>query len=156
MDEILIEYAGPEDVHFLLELVKELAVYEKAENEVYTKASDYADGIQSGLFKALIAKMEGKIVGMALFYPVFSTWNGKTIYLEDFIVKEELRGHGIGKLLFERWIEESKKTGAKMLKWQVLDWNEPAKNFYRKYNSKFYPGWENGVIYLYQRDEKHN
>jgi GNAT superfamily N-acetyltransferase len=154
MDEIFIEFAKPEEATNLLNLVKELAIYEKAENEVNTREIDYTDGLNSGLFQALVAKMKDQIVGMALFYPVFSTWNGKTIYLEDFIVKDEFRGQGIGKLLFERWIEESRKMGAKMLKWQVLDWNEPAKNFYRKYNTKFFPGWENGVIYLYNRDEK--
>ncbi|NOT38694.1 MAG: GNAT family N-acetyltransferase [Saprospiraceae bacterium] len=151
MNRLEYVYASPEDAKDLLSLVKDLAIYERAENEVYTSESDFKEGIESGLFKALLAKLDGITVGMALFYPVFSTWNGQTMFLEDFIVKNELRGQGIGAQLFDRWIEESKRAGAKMLKWQVLDWNEPAKNFYRKYQAKFYPGWENGVIYLYDR-----
>ncbi|MCC6815828.1 MAG: GNAT family N-acetyltransferase [Saprospiraceae bacterium] len=150
---INIEFAGIEDSQSLFLLVNELALYEKAENEVFTDASDFRNGLETELFKVLIAKIEGQIVGMALYYPVFSTWNGKTMYLEDFIVKEVHRGKGIGKLLFDRWIEESIKEGAKMLKWQVLDWNKPAKKFYEKYSAKFIPGWENGVIYLYERSK---
>lgn len=149
MSQISIEFATEKDAEFLLELVKELAIYEKAEQDVATKTQDYRDGIRTGLFKALIAReKEGQIIGMALYYPVFSTWNGHTIYLEDFIVKEYKRGAGTGKMLFDRLLQEARLAGAKMLKWQVLDWNEPAKNFYRKYPVKFYPGWENGVIYF--------
>ncbi|MEO6189133.1 MAG: GNAT family N-acetyltransferase [Saprospiraceae bacterium] len=151
MDNILIEFASAQDASSLLELVNELAEYEKAANEVSTQVKDYENGLNNNLFKALVAKSpDHGIIGMALYYPVFSTWNGLTIYLEDFLVKERFRGKGIGKLLFERWIEESKKTGARMLKWQVLDWNESAKNFYLKYNTRFFTGWENGVIYLYK------
>lgn len=151
MSEIKLEYAKPEDSVELLNLVRELAIYEKAENEVYTREGDFREGLETGLFRVLLAREREKVIGMALFYPIFSTWNGRTMYLEDFIVKNDFRGRGIGKLLFDKWLEICQLEGFKMLKWQVLDWNEPAKNFYKKYNSKFYPGWENGVIYLYDR-----
>lgn len=144
-----IEFAKPEDAGALLELVKALAVYEKAEQDVRTTAKDYEDGLRGGLFKAIIARSySGSIDGMALYYPIFSTWNGMTMYLEDFVVRESLRRQGIGRLLFERWIEDSRSSGAKMLKWQVLDWNEPAKKFYERYGADFIKGWENGIIKL--------
>ncbi|MEP7195736.1 MAG: GNAT family N-acetyltransferase [Saprospiraceae bacterium] len=149
MKDLIIDFALPEEAIYLHELVKELAIYEKAEQDVKTQVQEFETGIQTGLFKTLVARLPTDgIVGMALYYPIFSTWNGSSLYLEDFIVKNSFRGLGIGAKLFEKWIEIGKKEGAKMLKWQVLDWNEPAKNFYSKYKTKFYPGWENGVIYL--------
>jgi GNAT superfamily N-acetyltransferase len=86
------------------------------------------------------------IVGLALYYIRFSTWKGQSLYLEDLIVTEEMRGKGIGKLLFEVMIEECKIKGFKRMCWQVLDWNEPAINFYKKYNAAFDGEWMNGVI----------
>jgi len=149
MEEINIEFATASDASRLLELVRELAIYEKSENAVRTLTVDYEEGITQDYFRALVARDGNReIVGMALFYPVFSTWNGRTMYLEDFIVSKSHRGLGIGKMLFERWMEEAKKMGVNMLKWQVLDWNLDAKRFYLKYETHFYPGWENGVIYL--------
>ncbi|MBK8955288.1 MAG: GNAT family N-acetyltransferase [Saprospiraceae bacterium] len=142
-----IRKAVPSDAEAMLELVKELALFEKAPEAVKTQVSDYSDGLSSGLFQALVLEIDGRgVVGMALFFPYFSTWGGKTLYLEDFIVQEALRGNGYGRMLFEAFLEEAKQQGAKKVKWQVLDWNEPARQFYKKYGAALIPGWENGVI----------
>lgn len=147
IESINLRIANPSDSSDILNLVKELAVFEKAEQEVKTKIVDYEEGMESNLFQVILAEhsLDG-VVGMALFFPYFSTWGGKTMYLEDFIVKESWRRFGIGSLLFERFLEESKKQGAKKVKWQVLDWNESAKAFYKKYQAHFIAGWENGII----------
>lgn len=146
-ESIALRFANPEDSASILSLVKELAVFEKAEEEVKTKISDYEDGIRSNLFQVIVATHpEEGILGMALFFPYFSTWGGKTMYLEDFIVREKYRRFKIGTLLFDRFLMEAKNQGAKKVKWQVLDWNETAKSFYRKYPTRFITGWENGTI----------
>ncbi len=145
--QITVRNAVTEDAAAILELVKDLAEYEKASQEVKTTVSEYQSGLESQLFRVILAEHpDHGILGMCLFFPYFSTWGGKTMYLEDFVVKEAFRGYGIGKLLFEAFIAYSKHQGARKLKWQVLDWNEPAKNFYRKYSSRFIAGWENGII----------
>lgn len=147
LDSIVLRFAKPEDSTSILELVRELAIFEKAEEEIKTKPVDYEDGIKSNLFQVILADhAEEGILGMTLFFPYFSTWGGKTMYLEDFIVRSPYRRYGIGSLLFDRFLDEAKKQGAKKVKWQVLDWNETAKAFYRKYDTKFIAGWENGVI----------
>lgn len=147
INQISLRMATEQDAQAILDLVKELAVYEKAAHEVKTEASDYQNGLQTSLFQVLLAEHpDFGILGMCLFFPYFSTWGGKTMYLEDFIVKSSYRGFGIGRILFEAFIAEAKVQGARKLKWQVLDWNEPAKNFYRHYSTKFVSGWENGII----------
>ena len=147
IESINLRFATPDDSTAILDLVRELAIFEKAEEEIKTKISDYQEGINSNLFQVIIAEhsQEG-ILGMALFFPYFSTWGGKTMYLEDFIVKEKYRRFGIGSLLFERFLKEAQSQRAKKVKWQVLDWNESAKSFYKKYKAYFIPGWENGII----------
>ena len=95
------------------------------------------------IFKCLIAETENKIVGMAIYYTKYSTWKGKGIYLDDIVVTQTMRSKGIGKLLFDAVIKESKTSGANQLHWQVLDWNEQAINFYRKYNPNFDDEWVN-------------
>jgi GNAT superfamily N-acetyltransferase len=147
LDSITLRFAKPEDSASILELVRELAIFEKAEEEIKTKPEDYDKGITSNLFQVILAHhTDLGILGMVLFFPYFSTWGGKTMYLEDFIVREQYRRFGIGSLLFDRFLIEAKSQGAKKVKWQVLDWNESAKAFYRKYDTKFIAGWENGVI----------
>ena len=86
------------------------------------------------------------MVGFALYYIRYSTWKGQCLYLEDFLVTEQQRGKGIGALLFERIIQEAKEKGFRRMVWQVLDWNEPALNFYKKYDAKLDPEWVNGSI----------
>jgi GNAT superfamily N-acetyltransferase len=86
------------------------------------------------------------VVGFALYYIRYSTWKGQCLYLEDLLVTESMRGKGVGKLLFDELIEEVKRKGLKRMVWQVLEWNEPAINFYKKYNANLDPEWINGIL----------
>ncbi len=138
--------ATKQDLQGTLDLVNELALYEKAPQEVTVTLADYETDFDNNVFDILIAEQENQIVGIAFYYMAYSTWKGKMLYLEDFVVKEELRGHGIGKLLFKAYLEEAQKLNVSLAKWQVLDWNEPAINFYEKYNSTIEKEWFNGKI----------
>ncbi|MAE85795.1 MAG: GNAT family N-acetyltransferase [Flammeovirgaceae bacterium] len=134
-----------EDLPRALELIKELALYEKAPDEVTnTLKMMEEDGFgKNPVFGYIVAEENGEIHGMSMYYWRYSTWKGKRIYLEDLIVTESKRGSGIGKLLFEETIEIGKREGATGMMWQVLDWNEPAINFYKKYDSIIEDGWLN-------------
>ncbi len=145
---IEIRRAIKEDCPRLLELVKELAVYEKAPEEVTVTLDHF---MQSGfgpnpVWWAFVAEEDGNVEGFALYYVRYSTWKGQRMYLEDLIVTEKMRGRGLGKLLFDRLIEEVKDKKFSGMVWQVLDWNEPAINFYKKYNARFDAGWMNCAI----------
>ena len=147
---IVIREAKKEDCPRLLELIKELAVYERAPNDVTVTMEHF---VESGFGKspvwwAFVAEVNNKIQGFALYYVRYSTWKGQAMYLEDIIVTEESRGRGIGRLLFERLIEEARKKKWDRIIWQVLEWNEPAINFYKKYNSSFDPEWVNCSLYV--------
>jgi len=133
----------------LLELVKELALYEKAPDEVTVTMAHFEEsGFGANpVWWAFVAEEEGFIYGFALYYIRYSTWKGQAMYLEDIVVTENARGKGIGKLLFDRLIEEAREKGFKRMVWQVLEWNEPAINFYNKYNATFDGEWLNGSIY---------
>ena len=146
---ITVRRAVKEDCPRLLELVKELALYEKAPDEVTVSMEHFEE---SGfgpkpVWWAFVAEEEGFIYGFALYYIRYSTWKGQAMYLEDIVVTEPARGKGIGKLLFDRLMEESREKGFKRMVWQVLEWNEPAINFYKKYNAEFDGEWLNGSIY---------
>ena len=150
---IKLRRAVKEDCTRLLELVQELAVYEKAPQEVTVTLAHFEESGfgNNPVWWAYVAtttteKGEEYIVGMSLYYIRYSTWKGQSLYLEDLIVTESMRGKGIGKLLFEVMIEECKLKGFKRMCWQVLDWNEPAINFYKKYNATFDGEWLNGAI----------
>ena len=134
-----------EDCPRLLELIKELALYEKAPEEVTVTLAEF---IEAGfgnqpVWKAIVALDQDLIVGFALFYTRYSTWKGRRLYLEDFIITESYRGRGIGKLLFDSVILEAQENNYNGMSWQVLDWNEPALNFYNKYNAQTESGWLN-------------
>jgi GNAT superfamily N-acetyltransferase len=128
-----------------MELVHELAVYEKAPEEVTVTLEHFEEsgfGVNP-IWWAFVAEVEGKVAAFALYYIRYSTWKGQRMYLEDILVTEKLRGKHIGKQLFDRLIEEAKERKLKGIVWQVLEWNEPAINFYKKYDATFDPEWVN-------------
>lgn len=133
------------DVPAILALVNELAIFEKAPHEVTnTEERMLREGFgENKAFEVFLAEKNGEIVGMSLYYFRYSTWKGRRLYLEDLIVKEEVRGEGLGKMLFDRTIEEAKATDCSGMMWQVLDWNESAINFYKRYGTRFDDEWLN-------------
>src|SRR5476651_1241001 len=145
---IQLRVAKKEDCLRLLELVNELALYEKAPEEVTVTLQEFEEAGfgNKPIWKAFVAEIDGLIVGFALYYIRYSTWKGCRMYLEDLIVTEALRGRGIGKLLFDRLIVEANELGVNGMTWQVLDWNEPALNFYKKYESSVEAGWLNASL----------
>lgn len=140
-----IRKGTPADIAQALNLVKELAMYEKAPNEVEVTIDEMTNwGFGSNkLFDFFVAEENTTIVGIALYYYKYSTWKGKCLFLEDIIVTENKRGEGIGKLLFNKIIEIAKKEKVRRMEWQVLDWNNPAINFYKKYNATLDEEWIN-------------
>ena len=145
---VTIRYAKIEDCERMLELIKELALYEKAPEEVTVTLNEFKDaGFGNNLvWKAFVAEIDEKVEGFALFYTRYSTWKGCRLYLEDFIVTEKMRGQGFGKLLFEEVLKEAKTNNYAGVVWQVLDWNQPAINFYNKYNAQIEDGWLNASL----------
>jgi GNAT superfamily N-acetyltransferase len=127
-----IRKATPADMDGIHALVCELADYERGLHRVITTPESYRADFARGAFDAFVAELDGEIVGIALYCGMFSTWRGRVLYLEDFIVREALRGSGIGRRLFDAFIEEARSQDVSLVKWQVLDWNEPGLNFYRK------------------------
>lgn len=142
---INIRVAEERDCKRLMELINELAMYEKAPQEVTVTLPEFiAAGFGSKkVWDAFVAEVDGKIIGFALYYTRYSTWKGCRLYLEDFIVTEKFRGKGVGKQLFEKVIQQAKDADYSGMVWQVLDWNEPALNFYNKYNADIESGWLN-------------
>ncbi|MEY4274695.1 MAG: Diamine N-acetyltransferase [Bacteroidota bacterium] len=147
---IELRRATREDIPRIFELVKELALFEKAPEEVTATLADYeVNGFgENPLFGAYLAFYQGKLAGFALWYFRFSTWKGKRLYLEDLYVKDEFRGLGIGKQLIEICFEEAKNTKCTGMMWQVLDWNTPAIEFYKQYDAKFDGEWINVNVNL--------
>ena len=140
-----LRIAEQRDCPRLLELIQELADYEKAPEEVTVTLDEFVEagfGTES-IWKAFVVEIDEVIVGFALYYTRYSTWKGCRLYLEDFIVTEEYQGRGIGKLLFERVMQEAKDKNFNGMVWQVLDWNQPALNFYNKYSAHVEAGWLN-------------
>lgn len=146
--DITIRRAEKKDCARMMELVQELAVYEKAPDEVTVSLSHFEESGfgPSPVWWAFVAEADGRIEGMALYYIRYSTWKGQRMYLEDIIVTEKMRGHGMGKLLFDRLIEEAKEKKFSGMMWQVLEWNAPAINFYKKYNATLDAEWVNGSL----------
>jgi len=145
---IKLRKAKESDLPIVLDLIQELATYEKAPNEVTVTLEELKrDGFGSNpIFEIILAEEKDEIFGMAFYFYSYSTWKGKCIYLEDIIVREKYRGMKIGKLLFEAVIMKCKEMGAKRMQWQVLDWNTPAINFYKKYNASLDQTWLNGRL----------
>ncbi|MDR1171746.1 MAG: GNAT family N-acetyltransferase [Bacteroidales bacterium] len=146
MQSTIIRRAVREDCPRLMELVRELALYEKAPDEVTVTLEHFEE---SGfgthpVWQAFVAETNGLVTAYALYYIRYSTWKGQRMYLEDILVTNEMRGKGLGSLLFERLIEEAREKKMNGMAWQVLEWNEPAIRFYRKYCATFDAEWVNG------------
>ncbi len=147
-EDVTIRRAKIEDMGGILELVKELAQFEEAEDQVKTTIEDYEKNFLTGVFDASVAEIDGKIVGMVLYFVCWSTWKGRMMYLDDFVVKEDFRQLGVGQMLFDELFIEAKKRGCKLVKWQVLDWNKSAIKFYKKNNSIIEKEWWNGKKFI--------
>ncbi len=145
---VKIRAANINDLPEILKLVEELAIYENEPDAVTAKLSEYESAFEDSIFEALVAEHNGQILGMTLYYMTFSTWKGKMLYLEDFVVLEAHRKLGIGQLLFDQLIEVAKAKSCKLIKWQVLDWNVPALNFYYKNNAVIEKNWWTGKYWL--------
>jgi GNAT superfamily N-acetyltransferase len=148
METIKIRAAERRDCSRLLELIYELAVYEKAPEQVTVTLEHFEESGfgPNPVWWAFVAEVEGKVVGFALYYIRYSTWKGQRMYLEDILVTEGWRGKGIGRLLFDRLIIEAKAKNFSGMVWQVLEWNEAAINFYKKYPCEFDAEWINCSI----------
>lgn len=140
---IEIRQATEKDIDIIFNFIKELAIYEKLENDV-TATEDL---ILETLFKndkadVLIANYDSNPVGMALYFYTYSTFLGRIgIYLEDLYVKEEYRGKGIGKLLIKNLAKICLDNGYGRLEWSVLDWNKPSIDFYESLDAKPQTEW---------------
>ncbi|MFA9211202.1 MAG: N-acetyltransferase family protein [Moraxellaceae bacterium] len=133
----------------ILELIHALAVYEKAPNEVINTAANLQrDLFEKKICHAIVAEIQGEIVGFALYYFAYSTWKGQCLYLEDLFVQPTFRQHGIGKQLFDAVVSAAKSNNVKRMDWQVLAWNEPALAFYRKQAALLDDEWINGRLFF--------
>lgn len=144
-DRIIIRAGIKNDLPRTLELIKELAEYERGLDQVNnTVARMEEEGFGNNpVFGFFVAEANFHIVGIAVYYYRYSTWKGKRLYLEDIVVTESQRGKGVGKMLFDRILKKVLEDGCSGIMWQVLDWNEPAINFYKKYNAHLDNGWLN-------------
>ena len=142
-NSFLIRKGTKQDLSSVLDLIHELALFEKAPEQVTNSVNDMEeDGFgKNPVFNFYVAELNNKIIGIAVYFIKYSTWKGKGLYLDDLFVTEKFRGKGIGKKLFDIIIEEAKKIKAKQLHWQVLDWNTPAIDFYKKYGATIDAEW---------------
>ena len=142
--EITIRRAEKRDCVRLLELIQELAEYEKAPNEVTVTLSHFEEsGFGANpVWWGFVAEVAGVVVGMALYYVRYSTWKGPTLHLEDLIVTESMKGKGIGTQLYEAFIQEAYQRGVERIEWNVLDWNTPAIKFYEKSGATLLRDWD--------------
>lgn len=152
---IIIRKGTQQDIAQALGLVKELALYEKAPNEVEVtieEMTEWGFGADKQ-FDFYIVEIDNTIVGIALYYFKYSTWKGKCLFLEDIIVTENHRQKGIGKLLFNKVVEVAKQTKVRRMEWQVLEWNAPAIKFYESYNATLDGEWINCKLTNYQLEK---
>ena len=143
---IKIRHGQKEDLPEILNLIRELAEYEHALHEVETTTDSMESDAFSDdnpLFRFIVAEQNSEIIGTAIYFFTYSTWKGKVLYLEDIVMKQKYRRKGIGKLMFDFLVQIAKTEKVKRMSWQVLDWNEPAINFYKKINATFDTEWIN-------------
>ncbi|MDR0229056.1 MAG: GNAT family N-acetyltransferase [Flavobacteriaceae bacterium] len=148
---MVIRPAKPSDMQYVLQLIQELATFEKEPEAVEVTVDDLIrDGFGSNpLFDVIVAELDNQIIGMALYYNRFSTWKGKTIHLEDLIVTEKMRGTGAGYALYKEVLAIAHREGVKRVEWVVLDWNQSAIDFYKKSGANVLTDW-----YTVQMDEQ--
>ena len=148
---MIIRQATKEDMPKVLELIKELATFENEPNAVVVTVNDLIrDGYgENKLFHTFVAQVDEEVIGMALYYYRYSTWKGKTIHLEDLIVKENARKTGAGFALYSEIIAQGKRDNVRRIEWNVLNWNTPAIAFYEKSGAKILSDWN-----VVQLDEK--
>lgn len=141
---IIVRKAIKEDSKSILELIQHLADFENEPEQVEVTLKDIEqDGFGANpLFKAFVAEVDNEVVGMALYYYRYSTWKGKTIHLEDLIVREDMRKKNIGSLLYNAIMKQAFDEKVRRVEWVVLDWNTPARNFYINSGAKILEGWE--------------
>lgn len=152
--EITIRKGIKQDLGYVLELIKELADYENALDQVKITIEELEnDGFGAHpYYSFLVAEHKGQIIGLSFYWIRYSTWKGKFLYLEDFIVKKAFRRSGVGAALFETTIKTCKELKLNGMCWQVLDWNTPAINFYKKYDAEISSAWLNGNFTKHQID----
>ena len=145
---VTIRKALKEDMAAVHALITELAVYEREPDAVIISVEDLKhQGFTEQRFDCFVAAHEQfGVIGMALYYPRYSTWKGPTLHLEDLYVKPEYRMSGLGKQLFDKVVEEAMAQDVGRMEWTVLEWNEPALNFYKKYRAKLDPEWHLGTL----------
>lgn len=146
--EVQLRKATKQDLPAIHGLVRELAIFERAEEAFVATLDEYERDFEARVFDAFVAELNGRVVGMSLYYVMYSTWKGQMLYLEDFVVEESMRGKGIGKKLFEAFLEEARRRKCRSVKWQVLDWNETAIRFYESYGAEIEKEWYNGRIHF--------
>lgn len=146
---MVVREAKRKDCIFIFDLIKELALYEKAPEQVTNTAEQLEiDLFERPICHAIVAEINNEILGFALYYTSYSTWKGRCLYLEDFYVKEAHRKKGIGKLLFDEVVRIAKLQKVKRMDWQVLEWNEPGLEFYRKEKAILDGEWVNGRLFF--------
>ena len=144
---ILIREAKPKDISAVLRLIRELADFEREAKAVVNTESELHQHIfKDKICNAIVADDNNEIIGFAIYYNSYSTWKGKCLYLEDLYVQEARRKHGVGALLFEKIISIAEYQKVRRLEWLVLDWNQPAIQFYKKYGANLDNSWLNGKI----------
>ena len=149
MESLNIRKARPGDEIALMSLIQELAIYEKEPEAVINTAEQLAiDLFKDKICDSFVLTLNDEVIGMALYYISYSTWRGRSLYLEDFYIQPKYRRTGYGKLLFDALLDEASRLKVKRMDWQVLEWNEPAIKFYQKIGAELDPEWLNGRLYF--------
>lgn len=148
MSDLIIRQGNADDLPAVHDLVRELAIYEKEAAAFTASLADYKSNFEANVFEYIVAEVKGEVVGMCLYYLTWSTWKGRMLYLEDFVVRGTLRRRGLGQQLFEALLERARVLDCKLAKWQVLDWNEPAIRFYEKNDAIIERNWWTAKVFL--------
>jgi ribosomal protein S18 acetylase RimI-like enzyme len=150
MKELIIRHVRPEDFTAVHKLIHELAVFEKEPDQHVITPQQYLQDYNSGWFDVHLAELNNEIVGIIFFYETYSSWKGRMLHLEDFVVSEKYRSQGIGQRLFDHFIDIAKQKKCKLVKWEVLDWNKEAIKFYNRQGATIEQQWLKGKIVFNQ------